>query len=66
MGAIGLQRRLQAQQPRRCVAFGSPRKQRNLRRFLAGSQLRFRAPGGGFRVALMLLWSGAAYPTAAA
>ena len=45
MGAIGLQRRLQAQQPRRCVAFGfTPWKQRNLRRFLAGSQLRFRAP----------------------
>ena len=45
MGAIGLQRRLQAQQPRRCVAFGfTPWKQRNLRRFLGGSQLRFRAP----------------------
>ena len=45
MGAIGLQRRLQVQQPRRCVAFGfTPWKQRNLRRFLAGSQLRFRAP----------------------
>ena len=45
MAAIGLQRRLQAQQPRRCVAFGfTPWKQRNLRRFLAGSQLRFRAP----------------------
>ena len=45
MGAIGLQRRLQAQQPRRCVAFGfTPWKQRNLRRFLEGSQLRFRAP----------------------
>ena len=45
MAAIGLQRRLQAQQPRRCVAFGfTPWKQRNLRRFLGGSQLRFRAP----------------------
>ena len=45
MGAIGLQRRLQGQQPRRCVAFGfTPWKQRSLRRFLAGSQLRFRAP----------------------
>ena len=45
MVAIGLQRRLQAQQPRRCVAFGfTPWKQRNLRRFLAGSQLLFRAP----------------------
>ena len=45
MDAIVLQRRLQAQQPRRCVAFGfTPWKQRNLRRFLAGSQLRFRAP----------------------
>ena len=45
MAAIGLQRRLQAQQPRRCVAFGfTPWKQRNLRRFLEGSQLRFRAP----------------------
>ena len=44
MAAIGLQRRLQAQQPPRCVAFGfTPWKQRNLRRFLAGSQLRFRA-----------------------
>ncbi|AII48503.1 sugar transporter [Synechococcus sp. KORDI-52] len=45
MRAIGLQRRLQGQQPRRCVAFGfTPWKQRSLRRFLAGSQLRFRAP----------------------
>ena len=45
MASIGLQRRLQAQQPRRCVAFGfTPWKQRNLRRFLGGSQLRFRAP----------------------
>ena len=45
MGAIGLQRRLQGQQPRRCVAFGfTPWKQRSLRRFLAGSQLHFRAP----------------------
>ncbi|WP_250398793.1 capsular polysaccharide biosynthesis protein [Synechococcus sp. MU1648] len=45
MDAIGLQRTLQRQQPRRCVAFGfTPWKQRNLRRFMAGGQLRFRAP----------------------
>ena len=45
MHSIGLQRRLQGHSPRRCVAFGfTPWKQRNLRRFLAGSQVGFRTP----------------------
>ncbi len=41
--AIGLQRRLRASLPERIEAFGfTPWKQRVLRRFLAGSRLRFR------------------------
>ena len=45
MRAIGLQRRLQSQPAARLEAFGfTPWKQRNLRRFLAGSTLRFRWP----------------------
>ena len=45
MHSIGLQRRLQRLSPKRCVAFGfTPWKQRNLRRFLAGSQVGFRTP----------------------
>lgn len=43
--AIGLQRRLRGQAPGRIEAFGfTPWKQRVLRRFLAGSRLRFRFP----------------------
>ena len=45
MHSIGLQRRLQRLSPKRCVAFGfTPWKQRNLLRFLAGSQVGFRTP----------------------
>ena len=65
MAAIGLQRRLQAQQPRRCVAFGfTPWKQRNLRRFLSGSQLHFRAPWRRLprRVDAVVVWGRRARP----
>ncbi len=45
MRAIGLQRRMRALAPRRVQAFGfTPWKQRNLRRFLAGSDVRFPMP----------------------
>ena len=45
MRAIGLQRRLRGTVPPRVQAFGfTPWKQRNLKRFLAGSQLRFSRP----------------------
>ena len=52
MRAIGLQRQMRALAPRRVQAFGfTPWKQRNLRRFLAGSDVRFpmpwMVPGGG-------------------
>ena len=46
MQSIGLQRRLQQQASERVEAFGfTPWKQKNLRRFLAGSELRFRRSG---------------------
>jgi capsular polysaccharide export protein len=45
MRAIGLQRRMRALDPRRLQAFGfTPWKQRNLRRFLAGSDVSFPTP----------------------
>ncbi|MAR06593.1 MAG: beta-3-deoxy-D-manno-oct-2-ulosonic acid transferase [Cyanobium sp. NAT70] len=45
MQAIGLQRRLQAAAPARLEVFGfTPWKQQHLKRFLAGSELRFRWP----------------------
>ena len=45
MRAIGLQRRMQRVHPQRVEAFGfTPWKQRSLKRFLAGSALRFRLP----------------------
>ena len=45
MRAIGLQRRMRALAPRRVQAFGfTPWKQRNLRRFLAGSDVSFPTP----------------------
>ena len=45
MRAIGLQRRMRALAPRRVQAFGfTPWKQRNLRRFLAGSDVSFPMP----------------------
>ena len=45
MRAIGLQRRLRGTVPPRAQAFGfTPWKQRNLKRFLAGSRLRFARP----------------------
>ena len=45
MRAIGLQRRMRALAPRRVHAFGfTPWKQRNLRRFLAGSDVSFPTP----------------------
>ena len=45
MRAIGLQRRMRALAPKRVQAFGfTPWKQRNLRRFLAGSDVSFPMP----------------------
>jgi capsular polysaccharide export protein len=45
MRAIGLQRRMHALAPRSVQAFGfTPWKQRNLRRFLAGSEVRYPMP----------------------
>ena len=48
MRAIGLQRRMHVLAPRRVQAFGfTPWKQRNLRRFMAGSDVRFPMPWKG-------------------
>ena len=65
MRAIGLQRRLQSQPAARLEAFGfTPWKQRNLRRFLAGSTLRFRWPRGrpGRRAEAVAVWGRRARP----
>jgi capsular polysaccharide export protein len=63
--AIGLQRRLRAALPSPIEAFGfTPWKQRVLRRFLAGSQLRFRFPWQrpGRGAALVAIWGRRARP----
>ena len=65
MRAIGLQRRLQSQPAARLEAFGfTPWKQRNLRRFLAGSTLRFRLPRArpGRRAEAVAVWGRRARP----
>ena len=65
MRAIGLQRRLQSQPAARLEAFGfTPWKQRNLRRFLAGSTLRFRWPRArpGRRAEAVAVWGRRARP----
>ena len=59
MRAIGLQRRLQAAGPARAQAFGfTPWKQRNLRRFLAGTRLQFPWPWQrrGCRTDALVVW----------
>lgn len=63
--AIGLQRRLRGQLPGRIEAFGfTPWKQRVLRRFLAGSRLRFRFPWQtpGRRAQALAVWGRRASP----
>ncbi len=64
--AIGLQRRLRARVPERIEAFGfTPWKQRVLRRFLAGSGLRFRFPWQrpGPRAEAVVIWGRRASPS---
>ena len=59
MRAIGLQRRLQGAGPSRAQAFGfTPWKQRNLKRFLAGTALRFPWPWQqkGQRTDALVVW----------
>ncbi|MEC8215447.1 MAG: capsular polysaccharide biosynthesis protein, partial [Cyanobacteriota bacterium] len=59
MRAIGLQRRLQASGPARAQAYGfTPWKQRNLRRFLAGTRLQFPWPWQrrGHRTDALVVW----------
>ena len=59
MDAIGLQRRQQGADPLRVQAFGfTPWKQRSLKRFLAGSELRFRLPRAlpGPRAEAVAVW----------
>ena len=59
MRAIGLQRRVQAAGPPRAQAFGfTPWKQRNLRRFLAGTRVRFPWPWqqSGHRTDALVVW----------
>lgn len=66
MQAIGLQRRLQQQAPERVDAFGfTPWKQRNLRRFLAGSDLRFRRSGRqpGVSTTAVAIWGRRGQPS---
>lgn len=63
--AIGLQRRLQMALPSPIEAFGfTPWKQRVLRRFLAGSRLRFRFPWQrpGRAAAMVAIWGRRARP----
>ncbi|MCP9888274.1 capsular polysaccharide biosynthesis protein [Cyanobium sp. ATX 6A2] len=63
--AIGLQRRLRGQMPERIEAFGfTPWKQRVLRRFLAGSRLRFKFQwqGAGHRAQALAVWGRRARP----
>ncbi|MGL6134595.1 MAG: capsular polysaccharide biosynthesis protein, partial [Prochlorococcaceae cyanobacterium] len=63
--AIGLQRRLRGQMPERIEAFGfTPWKQRVLRRFLAGSRLRFKFQwqGAGHRAQALVVWGRRARP----
>ena len=65
MEAIGLQRRLQGADPQRVQAFGfTPWKQRSLKRFLAGSELRFRLPRAlpGPRAEAVAVWGRRARP----
>ena len=65
MSSVGLQRRLQAEPACTLVAVGfTPWKQRNLRRFLAGSPLRFRAPWQGIPRAAegVVVWGRRARP----
>jgi capsular polysaccharide export protein len=65
IAAIGLQRRLRQAHPGPIVAFGfTPWKQRVLRRFLAGPQLRFRFPwqAPGRSAALVAVWGRRASP----
>ena len=65
MDAIGLQRRLQGADPQRVEAFGfTPWKQRSLKRFLAGSELRFRLPRAlpGPRAEAVAVWGRRARP----
>ena len=65
MDAIGLQRRLQGAHPQRVEAFGfTPWKQRSLKRFLAGSALRFRLPRGlpGPQAEAVAVWGRRARP----
>ena len=65
MRAIGLQRRMRALAPKRVQAFGfTPWKQRNLRRFLAGSDVSFpmpwMVPGSGINA--VAVWGRRAKP----
>ncbi len=63
--AIGLQRRHRCRNPERIEAFGfTPWKQRVLRRFLAGSRLRFRFPWQrpGRRAEALAVWGRRAKP----
>ena len=65
MDAIGLQRRQQGADPLRVQAFGfTPWKQRSLKRFLAGSELRFRLPRAlpGPRAEAVAVWGRRARP----
>ena len=65
MDAIGLQRRLQGEDPLRVEAFGfTPWKQRSLKRFLAGSELCFRLPRAlpGPRAEAVAVWGRRARP----
>jgi capsular polysaccharide export protein len=65
IAAIGLQRRQRCQQPEHIEAFGfTPWKQRVLRRFLAGSRLRFRFPWQrpGRRAQALAVWGRRASP----
>ena len=65
MESIGLQRRLRSSAPVQVDAFGfTPWKQRSLRRFLAGSDLRFRLPRArpGPRVEAVAVWGRRARP----
>lgn len=66
VAAIGLQRRRRQELPAAIEAFGfTPWKQRVLRRFLAGSSLRFRFPWQvpGRSAAMVAIWGRRARPT---